>query len=118
MILQVFPRGISDHNSITLSISMMQWGSKPFKWFDHWVENQELSKIIRVSCGELKGEGVMSALYKCKLISNVWAGDNRNQDPKSIQAIERTCNEIEAEIVKSADASEISVELRDLRAEL
>ncbi|KAK8681905.1 hypothetical protein V6N13_054304 [Hibiscus sabdariffa] len=102
LIQQVLPRGISDHNPISLSISAAQWGPKPYKWFDHWAENQEFSKIIRASCGVSKGEGIMSVLLKCKSISKDWVADNQNKDHDSIQAIERKCNEIEIEIANGA----------------
>ncbi|KAK8701661.1 hypothetical protein V6N13_020044 [Hibiscus sabdariffa] len=48
LIQQILPRGISDHNPITLSISSTQWGPKQFKWFDHWGGNKELFGIYRL----------------------------------------------------------------------
>ncbi|KAL4385916.1 hypothetical protein GQ457_09G028800 [Hibiscus cannabinus] len=118
LIQQVLPRGISDHNPISLSISAAQWGPKPFKWFDHWAENQQFSKIIRASCGVSKGQGIMSVLRKCKSISKDWVADNRNKDPDSIQAIERKCNKIEIEIANGVEVSGKPAELRVLRAKL
>ncbi|KAK8658191.1 hypothetical protein V6N13_036403 [Hibiscus sabdariffa] len=110
LIQQVLPRGISDHNPITLSISSTNWGPKPFKWFDHWAENKVLSEIIQTSCCNSKGEGIMSLLCICKAKTKEWSNEIRNTDHEPIQAIERKCNEIETEIINGEKGSRRSLQ--------
>ncbi|KAK8632726.1 hypothetical protein V6N13_073109 [Hibiscus sabdariffa] len=35
LIQAIHPKGISDHNPISLSVMETYWGSRPFKWFEY-----------------------------------------------------------------------------------
>ncbi|KAK8655758.1 hypothetical protein V6N13_108325 [Hibiscus sabdariffa] len=111
---QILSRGLSDHNPTYISISIDQWGPKPFKWFDHWFEENELMDKMEASRGSFKGMGITPVLRQCKTITKEWEKCNRTRDSDSIQAIENKCQAIENEISKGGNTQSKSIELKQL----
>ncbi|GMJ07808.1 hypothetical protein HRI_004450000 [Hibiscus trionum] len=63
----ILPRGLSDHNPMSLGQENFDWGSKPFKWFDNWFEERELMVKIQNACEAGKGLGISKIL---KIVKN------------------------------------------------
>ena len=43
------PRSLSDHNAVLLMAETTNWGPKPFKFFNHWTEDEEFGKLVQSS---------------------------------------------------------------------
>ena len=46
---KVLPRSLSDHNTISLSIDEVNWGPKPFKFFNHWMDEIGFQEMIQTT---------------------------------------------------------------------
>ncbi|KAL4318179.1 hypothetical protein GQ457_18G008490 [Hibiscus cannabinus] len=118
IIQQILPRGISDHNPITLSTPTSQWGPKPFKWFDLWFDDKELVYQLKATCHKSKGNGIMTMLRQCKSASKDWRKNRLKDDPESIPSSESKCQALELEISNGVEPIVNSKELKKLRSKL
>ncbi|KAL4298113.1 hypothetical protein GQ457_12G008760 [Hibiscus cannabinus] len=118
IIQQILPRGISDHNPITLSTPTSQWGPKPFKWFDQWFDDKEPVYQLKATCHKSKGNGIMTMLRQCKSASKDWRKNRLKDDPESIPSIESKCQALELEISNRVEPIANSKELKKLRSKL
>ncbi|GMI71546.1 hypothetical protein HRI_000823900 [Hibiscus trionum] len=53
---------VSDHKPIILCKSIQNRGPKPFRWFDHWADEEGYVKIVEKAATMAKGKGIVSFL--------------------------------------------------------
>ncbi|XVE88826.1 hypothetical protein DITRI_Ditri19aG0099700 [Diplodiscus trichospermus] len=51
---KLWPKSISDHNPISISVDDLNWGPKPFKFFNHWLEEENYHKVVMESWARLQ----------------------------------------------------------------
>ncbi|XVE89928.1 hypothetical protein DITRI_Ditri20bG0035500 [Diplodiscus trichospermus] len=51
---KVGPKSLSDHNLILLEVEEVNWGPKPFKFFNYWMEEDGYSQLIEDQWGKLQ----------------------------------------------------------------
>ncbi|KAL4313034.1 hypothetical protein GQ457_01G003880 [Hibiscus cannabinus] len=112
------PKGISDHNPVSLTISCQQWGPKPFKLFDHWFDSKDMVETIKSTCGDVKGIGIMPLLRSCKVATKNWIKEHNASKQESVQAIKEKCNKLELEICNGDSDSMKIADLKRLRSML
>jgi hypothetical protein len=66
-VLWVGPRDISDHCLLFLKTSNNDWGPKPFRFNNHWLEHKNFKKVVEESWREQEVSGWMSFVLKTKL---------------------------------------------------
>ncbi|KAK8635441.1 hypothetical protein V6N13_004178 [Hibiscus sabdariffa] len=49
------------------------WGPRPFKWFEHLMDDKPYVERIQEECRNTRGLGLAEVLRKCKFISKDWA---------------------------------------------
>ncbi|GMI85747.1 hypothetical protein HRI_002244000 [Hibiscus trionum] len=101
---QSFPRGLSDHNPVYISVVGDNWGPKSFKWFD----NKELVQQLQITCNSLEGKGIETLLRHCKAVTKEWDRSNRSKDLESVQEIEKKCQLIEKKLISGEDIQQNS----------
>ncbi|KAK8661026.1 hypothetical protein V6N13_051928 [Hibiscus sabdariffa] len=74
------------------------WGPRPFKWFEHLLEDNSYVEKIQEECSIAKGTGIVELLRKCKSISKVWAETKGGNSADTIQVLEKECNGFEKEL--------------------
>ncbi|XP_017604874.1 uncharacterized protein LOC108451727 [Gossypium arboreum] len=91
-------RSISNHIPVLLSYGSVDWGPKPFKFFNAWFNKKECLSLIRKEWGEMasKKDKVSGKLRRLKGVLKKWDGEDR-------YSLERKITEIE-ERIKSLDA--------------
>ncbi|KAJ9560860.1 hypothetical protein OSB04_006020 [Centaurea solstitialis] len=69
----VLARSFSDHCPIMLKSGEVDYGPKPFKLFDHWLENEEFQNLVKVSwtSKEVAGTGDVVLKEKLKYLKHV-----------------------------------------------
>ncbi|XVF81975.1 hypothetical protein PTKIN_Ptkin16aG0005700 [Pterospermum kingtungense] len=45
----LLPRSISDHYSIVIHVEVTNWGPKPFKFFNHWFDEDSYNQVVQNS---------------------------------------------------------------------
>ena len=52
---KVLSRSLSDHNPIYLTVNMVNWGPKPFRFFNHWLDAlQQIYVLVTLKIMSLK----------------------------------------------------------------
>ena len=65
--LWVLPRSISDHCPLVIRSGDLDWGPKPFRFNNYWLENRKFKKVVEEAWRSYKGEGWMRVILKNKL---------------------------------------------------
>ncbi|GKV30550.1 hypothetical protein SLEP1_g39351 [Rubroshorea leprosula] len=100
-------RDISDHCPIVLISSSMDWGPKPFRSLDCWLELKEFSSFVQEKWNSYKVEGWegFKLKEKFKLLKN----DLKKWNKEVFGHIDRKLEEIRDEIKKLDDKAENGV---------
>ncbi|KAK3199564.1 hypothetical protein Dsin_022979 [Dipteronia sinensis] len=61
------PRNLSDHNAITLGERIVDWGPKPFRFSNDWLEDRMLMKLTTDSWKDCKVSGSESFVLSSKI---------------------------------------------------
>ncbi|KAL4334232.1 hypothetical protein GQ457_07G009450 [Hibiscus cannabinus] len=69
LLQSIMTKSLSDHNPICLSIMGDFWGPRPFKWFEHLLDDSSYVGRIHEECHNANGVDNDFLLKKCKLIS-------------------------------------------------
>ncbi|KAK8701461.1 hypothetical protein V6N13_019848 [Hibiscus sabdariffa] len=98
LIQSLHPKSISDHNPISLSISKVSWGPRPFKWFAYLLDDKEYVDKVIEECDLASGSGISSLLKICKCISKNWVSRKIGFSSVSIREMEKKCAELEIKV--------------------
>ncbi|PWA48762.1 RNA-directed DNA polymerase, eukaryota, Reverse transcriptase zinc-binding domain protein [Artemisia annua] len=55
--LRALPRELSDHSPLLLTVSDSNYGAKPFKWFNSWLDREGCEDIVRDAWNNVSFEG-------------------------------------------------------------
>jgi exonuclease III len=65
--LWVWPRDISDHCPVMLKYGENDWGPKPFRFNNYWLENRNFNKVVEERWRSIEVNGWMAFVLKEKL---------------------------------------------------
>jgi hypothetical protein len=65
--LWVLPRDVSDHCPLVLNYNQEDWGPKPFRFNNFWLEDKKFIDLVEASWGNFSVEGWMGFILKEKL---------------------------------------------------
>lgn len=104
-------RDISNHCPIWLISSEKNWGPKPFKFINGWLDHVERKQFMEGKWKECKVEGWMTHIVKEKLKYlkeklRVWNKEVYDYLDLNIENIAKEINRLEEEIVDEADWNE------------
>ncbi|KAL4383150.1 hypothetical protein GQ457_15G021490 [Hibiscus cannabinus] len=118
LIQSLHPKSLSDHNPVSLSISKVCWGPRPFKWFDHLLEDKAYVDKVIEECGLARGSGISSLFKICKSISKNWVSRKIGFSSILIRELEKQCAELETKIVADSHDQSARAELKANRSRL
>ncbi|KAK8640185.1 hypothetical protein V6N13_007944 [Hibiscus sabdariffa] len=97
---EILSKSISDHNPIAINYHDIDWGPKPFRWFNHWLEDKKIVDIISNSCKASQGKGIGFTLRACKFATKNCLREKLDRGPTLIRNLEQHCLELDNEIQK------------------
>ncbi|MCI22282.1 transposon TX1 putative protein, partial [Trifolium medium] len=65
--LWVLPRDVSDHCPLVLKYGDNDWGPKPFRFNNHWLEHKDFKEVVKEAWRENEVRGWMGFVLKEKL---------------------------------------------------
>ena len=63
LIQSILRRSLSDHNTIFLTVDMMKWGPRPFKFFNHWTGEKGFNELIHFTWESYFSNGSISHMF-------------------------------------------------------
>ncbi|KAL4278435.1 hypothetical protein GQ457_03G038090 [Hibiscus cannabinus] len=114
----LLPKNISDHNPIVISFLDINWGPRPFKWFDHLADDKALADKINEECLLSVGEGIRQMLRRCKTVTKEWVSLYYGKARDEISNIEARCAELENAILNGSSEQSLVRELNVNRGKL
>ncbi|KAK8624459.1 hypothetical protein V6N13_065804 [Hibiscus sabdariffa] len=82
------PKGISDHNPISLLLMETNWGPRPFKWFGY------LGEEVFTYCSKMCGTRTEPILQQCKSVSKLWVLEKLGSSSMAIRDLEEKCSDL------------------------
>ncbi|KAL4355431.1 hypothetical protein GQ457_06G037310 [Hibiscus cannabinus] len=115
-------KSISDHNAIALIFDERNWGPKPFKFFNYYLDEEGFIEMVH-SCiqnntGNKRSLGVFHLLKNVKGAIKDWNKSHCHSPGKSIKALEKEIHILELEQQKGFKDSLLSRKLATLRSAL
>ncbi|KAH1261405.1 putative ribonuclease H protein [Glycine max] len=115
----VLDRDYSDHCPILLRSRTIDWGPRPFKIMDWWLQDKEFQNMVRHRWGNYhpSGWGGFALKMKLKFIKSCirhWSSQNGVINASKIQNLKKELNALEA----GGNASILSQAERDLKKSL
>ncbi|KAK8492938.1 hypothetical protein V6N11_018755 [Hibiscus sabdariffa] len=80
--LQALPKSISDHNSIMVYVERFKSGSRPFKFFSHWMDDDRFNSLITDTLKKIKGSGIGFVIRKSREVMKGWVDRERRRNGK------------------------------------
>ncbi|KAK8514773.1 hypothetical protein V6N12_057669 [Hibiscus sabdariffa] len=98
----LLPKALSNHNAILLQSEAQEWGPKPFKFFNFWLEKEGFDDLVKdtLQTQRLSGHrrGIGGILYDSKIAIKDWARANCYDSRNKISKLESQIHEMELEI--------------------
>ncbi|KAH1229023.1 hypothetical protein GmHk_10G028887 [Glycine max] len=96
----VLQRNLSDHCPSILQTNMVDWGPKPFRVFDWWLQQKGYQKMVREAWkkdqqGGWGGIALKNKLKNLKSVIKKWSKAEGNINPKKVLNIQQKLNEVE-----------------------
>ncbi|XVF45632.1 hypothetical protein PTKIN_Ptkin02bG0222200 [Pterospermum kingtungense] len=103
---------ISDHVAICLGIDVLDWGPKPFKLFNHWLDNSDFNSLVEEEWKsyEVRGYAGFRLLQKMKMLKNdirLWNGYHKGGIVADINSLDKEIDNLESEYEDCPNNEEI-----------
>ena len=115
-------RNYSDHYPIIMKSKRIDWGPKPFKVFDAWLNNKEYQKVVRDcwAANQLFGWGGFVLKNKLKILKarlKLWSKENAADMCNKMKKIQQELNDLENSMPSQPSVQQVQL-LKKLQAEL
>ncbi|KAL5171309.1 hypothetical protein HKD37_11G032808 [Glycine soja] len=113
----VLQRDLSDHCPIILQTNMVDWGPKPFRVFDWWLQQKQYQKLVRDTWSNDQQGGWGSIALKNKLknlkaVLKQWSKGEGTVDANKISSIQKKLNEME-DLASNRILSDQEIQIRN-----
>ncbi|KAK9037405.1 hypothetical protein V6N11_022316 [Hibiscus sabdariffa] len=99
-------KALSDHNDILIHSATLNWGLKPFKFFDYWLRKEGFDDLMTSVFSKLSSDGnsrgIGGLLRESKKAIKTWAKSQCQDRKVSIYNLKANINELEVKIQTSA----------------
>ncbi|XVF10646.1 hypothetical protein REPUB_Repub07fG0200300 [Reevesia pubescens] len=89
------PRSLSDHNPIVLSVEDKDWGPKPFRFFNHWLDIEGFSDVVINKWCVGGGLNLWHNLKNLKLAIKDWQKKKGLSNFSKIKSLEEEIEKLE-----------------------
>ncbi|GMJ12055.1 hypothetical protein HRI_004874700 [Hibiscus trionum] len=108
------PKNISDHNPIVLRCQAISGGPRPFRFFDHWLEQKDYVGIICDTCSSQRDIEIGKLLSCCQSRSRDWVRKTKDNETSELGRLENRQAELENEVARGINAVSYHDELRSI----
>ncbi|XVF49156.1 hypothetical protein PTKIN_Ptkin03bG0245900 [Pterospermum kingtungense] len=123
IVQKLWPRSISDHNPVSLESKDTNWGPKPFRFYNHWLDLNGFQEMVGQRWKELD-EGtnppfnVWKKLRELKLVIKDWVKEYGSVDFSTISSIEEDIQRMEVSVQNGLPWENVKDEVLSKRAQL
>ncbi|KAK8681060.1 hypothetical protein V6N13_053467 [Hibiscus sabdariffa] len=111
--LQALPKSISDHNPIMVYVESFKSEPRPFKFFNHWMEDARFNELITDSLKKLRGSGIGFIMRKSRAITKGWIDRERRKNQMDYFAnLEKQIQSLEDKLSRNPTDVGISLEIK------
>ena len=115
-------RNYSDHCPILMKSKSIDWGPKPFKVFDGWLNNKDYHKVVRDCWIENQPSGWGGFVLKCKLKDlkqrlKGWSRDTVGDLCFKVKQLQQKLNELKDSMSHQPSDQQV-LQLKNIQAEL
>ncbi|KAL4308214.1 hypothetical protein GQ457_01G004750 [Hibiscus cannabinus] len=115
-------KALSDHNAILIHSAPLNWGPKPFKFFNYWLRKEGFDDLMTSVFSKFSSDGnsrgIGGLLRESKKAIKTWAKSQCQDRKVSIYNLEANINELEVKIQTSALPPSTMNQVGKLRAKL
>ncbi|WOG92471.1 hypothetical protein DCAR_0311740 [Daucus carota subsp. sativus] len=101
----------SDHRPIVLTINQLDWGPKPFKLFNCWLEDPHFVETLRNSWLNCRLNGFTQKFRRLREVAKKWGNQEFGSIDEKIKALLTKQDKADAGLEHSLDGKQIKVEL-------
>ena len=117
------PRGLSNHCPLVPEARLVNWGPKPFRFFDYWLMVPGFVKMVEAWRSSWASKFVGSCCLVDKLealhcMLKQWSKSLMGNLPKQIEAIKANIDKVDLELESDPSNSGLKCRRRFLKAEL
>ncbi|XP_039041973.1 uncharacterized protein LOC120180758 [Hibiscus syriacus] len=112
------PRSLSGHNPVLLKDRKIKKFYRPFKWFNHWVDDPCLSDKIIGVCMANKGKSMFQTFLLVKHASKEWEGAVCNNISDLVEALRSKIDSLEKICISNPTDNLAQAELVSSKARL
>ena len=109
--VSILKRSLSDHSPILASVSIKNWGPKPFRFLNYWLSHHDCLKVIHESWKQLGKAPIIEKLRGVKRKLKAWNISHFGSIDENIRKCENIISDLDNN-AKSRDLSEEELELR------
>ncbi|XP_039038620.1 uncharacterized protein LOC120176234 [Hibiscus syriacus] len=99
MVQRLLPKSLSDHNPISLVESSLNWGPKPFRFFDYLLEEKGFEDMVNSSlayqCNKNNRRGIFSIMQGTKRAIKNWSDNKYHGVSDSISELDSKITALE-----------------------
>ncbi|KAL5144990.1 LINE-1 retrotransposable element ORF2 protein [Glycine soja] len=115
-------RNYSDHCPIMLQSKITDWGPKPFRFFNAWLQDKDLYKVVKDCWTTNQPTGWGGYALKCKLQKlkqrlKAWSKEKSGGQASKVKITQQKLNELENSITAQPTAKQ-SQDLKQLQSDL
>ncbi|XVF65903.1 hypothetical protein PTKIN_Ptkin09bG0288100 [Pterospermum kingtungense] len=116
-----WPRSISDHHPISLGVEKVDWGPKPFKFFNYWLEHDGYHEIVaqawrNIDVGTMGDLNIWQKLKHVKGAIKDWYARESLTDPLQISKLEDEINELECQQQSNSGGEDVRLQINEKRS--
>ncbi|GMJ14120.1 hypothetical protein HRI_005081200 [Hibiscus trionum] len=122
LLQKVLPKSFSDHNVVLLISEQSNWGPKPFKCFNYWLEMEDFEAMVLKTFKDQRKNstayGIESILRGTKKAVKTWSGTFLKNKGRNSADIAKEIDSIEAQLQQGITNPGSYESLRKLRSQL
>ncbi|XP_038996102.1 uncharacterized protein LOC120120551 [Hibiscus syriacus] len=115
-------KSLSDHNAIHLSVFAVDWGPKPFRLLNHWLEDDGFAELVLTSITNSKQLKprirIGGIIRESKMTIKKWVKRQNESGKKSCAMLEKEISALEEEIQSGSVEAGVFHKWKELRSQL
>ena len=115
-------RNYSDHCPIMLQSKTIDWGPKPFRVFNAWLQNKEFNTVVKDCWSTNQPTGWGGYALKCKLQHlkyrlKIWSNEKSGDQISKVKSIQQKLNDLENSFIGQPTSQQVQ-DLKKLQSDL